>query len=91
MTEPLGNDDAKAEALRRLNAGQVVITSHFRRAAIADGVLPASAPQMIVSGFVQLHEFVDGSWRYRFACGCFVVVVAFRGQDELRMVTLFKR
>lgn len=74
-----------------MKSGSVVLTPHFQRAVIADGILPTMARTMITSGFVQFSEFVDGSWRYRFLCGRTVVVVAFRGEDELRFVTFFKR
>ena len=90
LKEPLGNDAAKVEALKRVKSGLVILTPHFSRAALADGVLPAIARSAIASGFVQSSEFVDGSWRYRFLCGRFVVVVAFRGESELRFVTFFK-
>ena len=49
------------------------------------------ARSMIAGGFVQFTELVDGPFRYRFLCGRVVVVVAFRGEDELRFVTFFKR
>ena len=91
IKEPLGNDAAKVEALRRMKSGSVVLTPHFQRAALADGILPTMARSMIAGGFVQFTELVDGSWRYRFLCGRVVVVVTFRGEDELRFVTFFKR
>lgn len=91
MNERLSNDDAKREILRRLTGGKVFMSSHFRRAAIADGVLPAQAPQLLVAGFVQMSELEGGSWRYRVRNGRVTLVVALNGEDQLDLVTFFKK
>ncbi len=88
IKEPLSPADAGREALRRWNSGLVHWTGHFRRAAAAEGMTPAQAARLIVSGFVhQAAEFEGGSWRYRIKNGQHIVVVAFGQGDELRLVT----
>ncbi len=91
LNEPLKADDAKKEILRRLKVGTVYTSPHFRRAAAADGFLPMAAAEFLVAGFVQMAEFEDGKWCYRVLNGRVVVVVAFRGENQLDLVTFFKK
>lgn len=91
INKALSNDDAKREIVRRLKGGEVFVSPHFRRAALADGLLPTTAMELIPAAFAEFSEFVDGSWRYRLRNGRFVIVVALGGGERLNLVTFFKK
>jgi hypothetical protein len=91
LNEPLKADDAKKEILRRLKVGTVYTSPHFRRAAAAEGLLPLAAVEFLFAGFVEMVEFEGGNWCYRVRNGRVVVVVAFRGENQLDLVTFIKK
>lgn len=89
MKEPLSNDDAKREIVRRFKAGPGRLTTHFNRACLADGVIPSQSAELVVAGIVEFSEFENGEWRYRVRNGRSVVVVSFRSDGRLDFVTYF--
>lgn len=91
LNEPLSNDDAKREILRRLAHGTMFTSTHFRRAAAAESLGPLEAAKLLPAGFVQMAEFEGGNWRYRVKNGRFVIVVAFRGENQIDLVSVFSK
>lgn len=91
LNEPLKADDAKKEILRRLKNGTLYTSPHFRRSAAAEGLLPLAAVEFLFAGFVEMVEFEGGNWCYRVRNGHVIVVVAFRGENQLDLVTFIKK
>ena len=91
LNEPLKNDDAKKEIVRRLKTGTIHTSPHFRRAAAAEGLLPLAAVEFLYAGFVEMVEFEGGNWCYRVRNGRVIVVVAFKHENQLDLVTFMKK
>lgn len=89
--EPLSPIDAQ-KLIRAIVATGVVV---FGRHAIEDklpalGLTQADAIQALKSGIVEPAEFEHGEWRYRVHTQRIWVVVAFRNERHLRVVTVWK-
>lgn len=91
--EPLSNDDAKRLAASVVRAGGVVdIVRHARQAMLADGLAAVDVHRALLSGFVEFSEqHESGQWRYRFRSGQVFVVVAFRSEQVLVVVTVWRK
>ena len=68
-------------------SGQVVFSKHAVAELAADSISRAEALNVLRGGIVEPAELERGSWRYRARAGQVYVVVAFRSESELIVVT----
>jgi len=76
---------------RILTKGQVAFTRHARDEMAKDDLDAVDVTHVLRAGRVQFPEFLNGSWRYRVSTRQIFVVVAFRSQEELVVVTVWRR
>jgi hypothetical protein len=87
MQEPL--EPAAARALIRtiLEAGTVAFSGHALEELGKDDLTTVDAVNVLRGGVVSPGELERGTWRYRVRTARLVVVVAFRSETELVVVT----
>ena len=87
VREPL--DPAAAKTLVRtiLDAGTVSFSRRAREELREDGLTTVDAVNALRGGVVSPGELEHGTWRYRVRTARLVVVVAFRSEIELVVVT----
>lgn len=90
LREPLTNDAARRLIVEILATGTVVFTRHAERELAADGLTPTDALAVLRGGWVEFSEFEHGSWRYRVRGREAVVVVAFRSEARVVVVTAWR-
>lgn len=90
LTEPL--DDAKAKRLivEILRSGTVSFTGHALEALADDGMTTVDVANVLRGGWVEFSELVRGSWRYRVRTRRMAVVVCFRSETHLAVVTAWR-
>ena len=90
LTEPL--DPARAKALigKILEAGTVSFSSHAFGELAADGLTTVDCVNVLRGGIVEPAEWERGSWRYRVRTARICVVVAFRSETALVVVTAWR-
>lgn len=91
LEEPLSAVEAKQIASKILNEGGAIrFTTHARDEMAKDGMDEQDAINVIVRGVVESIDFERGSWRYRFHVPAFRVVVGFRSETHLVVVTAWR-
>ena len=90
MDEPL--DAAVAQALMRTieTDGGVVFSRHVGEQMIERGISVPDVLNVLRAGSVQPAELENGSWRYPVSTARFQVVVAFRSERELSVITAWR-
>lgn len=88
--EPLSPDAAKRLMLAILVKGAVTFSRHALEELRADQMTTVDAVNVIRGGVVKPGEFDHGTWRYRVQTARMTVVVAFRSEHELRVVTAWR-
>ena len=87
MPEPFSPPDARTRIREVLATGAVVFSRHAIAELRADGLSRNDAIAVLRGGVVEPAEFESGSWRYRMRAQRVYVVVAFRSDVELIVVT----
>jgi len=90
LVEPLDNVAAKALIRRILSAGQVALSHHVSKRLKERSIDPEDVLNVLRGGLVDGCDMEDGTWRYRVRTPRFYVVVAFRSEDEMRVVTAWR-
>jgi hypothetical protein len=90
LVEPLSPTDAKKLIRQILLTGNVVVTSHAQREMTKDGMTMVDVTNVLRGGVVDPAEYENGSWRYRVRTARMCVVVSFRSEDELVVVTAWR-
>jgi hypothetical protein len=90
LVEPLTPVDAKRLIGAILDEGSVTFSSHALKELEKDDLTTVDAVNMLRGGIVEPGEFENGSWRYRVRTARMCVVVAFRSETELRIVTAWR-
>lgn len=88
--EPFTPPDAKKRILAVLSTGSVVASPHALEELENDDLTMVDAVNVLRGGVVEPAEFERGSFRYRVRTPRMFVVVAFRSETELRIVTVWK-
>ena len=89
LDEPLSEPDARKLIITILDSGVVIYSRHVREEMDKDGLNEADIEQAL-RGTVEPAEWENGSWRYRIH-SYEVVVVAFRSERALVVVTAWRR
>lgn len=90
MDEPLDAKAAATRIKRVVAAGRIAVSAHGLKQIDARSILMVDCISVLRGGWVEHAEEVNGSWRYRVRTQRFCVVVAFRSEDELVVVTAWR-
>ena len=86
--EPLEAAEAKKRIRHILSgAGSVTPSQHALHQLRARDMTMVDVVNVLRGGHVESTEEIDGTWRYRVCTPRMVVIVAFRSETELRIVT----
>ena len=91
MDEPLDSDRATKLIKRIVREGQVAWSQHALDEMKTDDLTAVDCVNVMRGGVVsEPAEFEHGSWRYRIHTQRICVVVAFRSEKELLVVTTWR-
>lgn len=90
MREPLDRAEAKQRIREILRAGAVTFSAHALDELVKDRLTTVDCVNVLRGGVVEPAEWERGSWRYRVRTGRLHVVVAFRSETELHVVTAWR-
>jgi hypothetical protein len=90
LAEPLTPVEARRLIGAILDGGSVTFSKHALKELEKDDLATVDAVNMLRGGIVEPGEFENGSWRYRVRTARMCVVVAFRSDTELRIVTAWR-
>ena len=90
MDEPLAPDAAKQLIREILRAGRFIYSRHAKEELLADELTTVDCENVLRGGVVRPGEFEHDAWRYRVDTSRITVVVAFRSEQELVIVTAWR-
>jgi hypothetical protein len=90
LVEPLSPPQVKRLIQEILESGSVSFSNHALEELAKDDLSTVDATNMLRGGVVDPGEFENGSWRYRVRTARMAVIVAFRSETELRIVTAWR-
>lgn len=90
MIEPLDNAKAKRLITSILGGGMVSFTGHALKEMARDSMNEQDCVNVLRGGWVEFSEIIQGTWRYRTRTREMCVVVAFRSETELAVVTAWR-
>lgn len=90
MDEPLAPDEVKKLLRHILQTGRFIYTKHAKDEMIADDLTTVDCENVLRGGLVRPGEYEYGTWRYRVETSRVSVVVAFRSENELVVVTAWR-
>lgn len=88
--EPLDPLPARNLIRKILDAGGAHPSQHAYDEMAKDNLTMVDVANVLRGGRVEFSEFVKGTWRYRVQTRKICVVVAFRSEAELRVVTAWR-
>ena len=92
MKEPFSRNEAKKLIQAILKTGTITPTSHARRELANDDMSTVDAMNVLRAGRItEEAEWENESWRYRVHTERMVVVVAFVSEEELRIITAWRK
>jgi hypothetical protein len=91
MKEPLSPPEAKALITAILATGAYTLSSHALKEMEKDNLIADDAVNVLRGGVVEPGEFENGSWRYRVRTNKIYVVVSFRSETEMVVVTCWRK
>ena len=90
MDEPLAPEAARQLIREILRAGRFIYSKHAKEELLVARLTTVDCENVLRGGVVRPGEFENGSWRYRVETGRITVVVAFRSEHELVVVTAWR-
>jgi len=90
LAEPLSPPAAKQLIQQILQGGSVSFSRHAEHEMAKDNLTMVDVTNILRGGVVDPAEFENGSWHYRVRTARIVVIVAFRSETELRVVTAWR-
>jgi len=90
LIEPLSPADAKRLLQEIVGDGSVSFSGHAQQEMDKDDLATTDVLNMLRGGVVEPAEFENGSWRYRVRTARMCVVVIFRSETEVRIVTAWR-
>lgn len=91
LKAPLNPSRAKAQMAAILAGGAVTFSKHALEEMASDDLTAVDVANVLRAGAVDPAELERGSWRYRVGTQRIEVVVAFRSETELIVVTAWRR
>ena len=90
MREPLAEREARQMIRGILATGIVSFRSHALEELRKDGMTAVDATNVLRGGVVDPGEWENGTWRYRVRTAKMTLVVAFRSETRLVVVTAWR-
>ncbi len=90
MDEPLAPDAARRLIREILRVGRFTYSKHAKDEMLADDLTTVDCENVLRGGAVRPGEREHGTWRYRVETSRITVVVAFRSERELVVVTAWR-
>jgi len=90
LKEPLEPDRARRLIREVLQTGRVTFSGHSLDALADDDLSTVDAVNVLRAGTVDPAEFEKECWRYRVRTPQMVVVITFRSESEIRVVTAWR-
>ena len=90
MEEPLAPAAARDLIRRILRTGRFIYSRHAIEEMLADNLTTVDCENVLRGGAVRPGEYDRGSWRYRVETRRITVVVAFRSEHEIVVVTAWR-
>lgn len=90
MVEPLSPPNARKLIRAILERGEVRFSKHAQAEMKNDRLLVNHCLNVLRGGIVEPGEWENGSWRYRVHAGLVWVVVTFRSEEALVVVTAWR-
>ncbi len=90
LDEPLPKARAQALVLAILESGRTSISAHALDEMDADGLDGPDILEVLEHGWLESCRREEGSWRYRFTDLVACVVIAFRSEHALVVVTAWR-
>ena len=90
MDEPLAPEAARRQIRAILQKGRFTYSRHAKEEMLADDLTTVDCENVFRGGVVSPAELESGSWRYRVSTNRIVVVIAFRSERELVVVTSWR-
>jgi Domain of unknown function (DUF4258) len=90
LKEPLGNADVDKLLRAILPNGTVGFTEHVREQMANRGLSDRDVVNVLRGGRCDGCDLEDGTWRYRVRTQQIVVVIAFRSEMQLSVVTAWR-
>ena len=87
MDEPLASGAAKRLIRAILKSGRFTYSKHAKDEMLADDLTMVDCENVLRGGVVRPGEREHGTWRYRVETNKITVVIAFRSERELVVVT----
>ena len=91
MDEPLAPATARGLVRQILSTGSVRFSSHSLDEMDKDGLSEADCVNVLRGGFADPPDFIQGTWRYRMCTPRIVVVITFRSETQLMVVTAWRK
>ena len=85
--EPFGGDTARQLIRDCITLGSVSWTHHALERCSERGLTTGDCVNALKSGAVDPAEWENGTWRYRVRAGPITVVIAFRDERSLTVIT----
>lgn len=89
--EPLGPAEAKGLIRAILKAGLFSYSRHAKEEMLRDAMTTLDCENILRAGVVRPPEYDRGTWRYRVETARMAVVVAFRSETEMVVITAWRR
>lgn len=90
LDEPLKPADARALIRKILKSGGYRFSEHSAEEMAKDNLVELDCVNVLRAGQVEPPDFEKGSWRYRVFTPKIVVVVAFRSETQMSVVTAWR-
>ncbi len=90
MDEPLATEAVKRLIRDVLKGGRFTYSKHAKDEMLADDLTTVDCENVLRGGVVRPGEYEHGTWRYRVETSKITVVVAFRSERELVVVTAWR-
>lgn len=88
--EPFDPPEVKKRVRSILESGIVVPSGHALEEMEKDGLSMVDCTNVLRGGWAEPGEWVNGSWRYRVRTARICVVIAFRSETKLAIVTAWR-
>lgn len=88
--EPFDAHEARLLVRNILVSGNVSFTRHAREEMAKDGLTRLDVEHVLRAGLAEFPELKKGTWRYRIAARQVTVVIAFRAERDLVVVTAWR-
>jgi hypothetical protein len=90
MDEPLAPEAAKQLIRDILKGGRFTYSKHAKDEMLDDDLTTVDCENVLRGGVVRPGEYEHGTWRYRVETSKIAVVIAFRSERELVVVTAWR-